>query len=366
MKILELTNYSAGICGVFQRVKQEAELLAKKHEVMIFSSDKTKGSKDIAKSDDIIGKVKIKRFPAKKLGGESFMSWNFYSEAIAFSPDIIIAHGYRHPHTTRALSIKKKLNCKVLLVTHAPFTDNKSRGFFSKLAVNFYDIFLAKKIINQIDKIISITKWEVPYLLELGVEKEKLFYIPNGIPDIFFKTPCQKGKNILFLGRISPIKNIELLIRAVKGTGYHLDIVGPVEDDYKTKLDNIITYEKIAKVSFLPPVFNLKEKIAIIDKHEIFVLPSWREAMPQSLIEAMSRKKIVIASETQGGREIIKNYEDGFLFPINDANSLNLLLNKIKKMPENEKKAIRESAQKSAEQYKWSVLIKRLERVIDA
>ncbi|MEK6848555.1 MAG: hypothetical protein AABX65_02900 [Nanoarchaeota archaeon] len=63
MKILELTNYSAGICGVFQRVKQEAELLSKKHEVMIFSSNATKGSKEIAKPEDLLNGIKIKRFP---------------------------------------------------------------------------------------------------------------------------------------------------------------------------------------------------------------------------------------------------------------------------------------------------------------
>ncbi len=78
MKILELTNYSAGICGVWNRVKEEAARLSKKnHEVVVFSSNFTKGSDEIAKSKDKIGGVLIRRFPARKLGGESFMKWDF-------------------------------------------------------------------------------------------------------------------------------------------------------------------------------------------------------------------------------------------------------------------------------------------------
>ncbi|MEK6848556.1 MAG: glycosyltransferase family 4 protein [Nanoarchaeota archaeon] len=294
------------------------------------------------------------------------MSWNFYSAALDFAPDIIIAHGFRHLHTVKALKIKEKLNCKVFLVTHAPFIENNStRSFLSKLVVSFYDKAMAKAHLNKFDKIIHITHWEVPYLLELGAEKEKLVYIPNGIPDKFFEIPCQRGSGILFLGRVSQIKNLEVLIRGVKNTPYTLDIVGPAEEKYKQELLNLIKKEDIKNVGFFPPVFNIKEKISLIDKHEIFVLPSWREAMPQSLIEAMSRKKIIISSETQGGREIISNGKDGLLFPINNEPALSALLKRISKMPENEKKALRDRARSSSEQYRWSVLIKKLEGIIE-
>ena len=61
MKILELTNYTSGICGVFQRVKQESLELSKKgHEVMIFSSNAIKGSEEIASTEDKTENVKIK------------------------------------------------------------------------------------------------------------------------------------------------------------------------------------------------------------------------------------------------------------------------------------------------------------------
>ena len=118
MKILEVCPYSAGICGVWTRVLEESKRLSKRgFEIKIFSSNAVKGSNEIAPSHEKLGpkgvssgvKIEILRFPFKKLGGESFMSWDFEKEALNYSPDIIIAHNYRHLHITKCLKIAEKL-----------------------------------------------------------------------------------------------------------------------------------------------------------------------------------------------------------------------------------------------------------------
>ena len=43
-KILEITAFSAGICGLWMRVLAESKLLAKKHDVYVFSSNIKRGS----------------------------------------------------------------------------------------------------------------------------------------------------------------------------------------------------------------------------------------------------------------------------------------------------------------------------------
>jgi len=188
MKILELTNYSDGTCGVFSRVLQEAILLSKKgHEVYIFSSNRIKGNKKRAKIYDKIEDVKIFRFPAIKLGGESFMHWNFTKEVKIISPDIIIAHSYRHLHTIKAIKIARELNIPVYIVTHAPFqTGNEKHSKLAKLSIYLHDKFIGKKKLEQFTKILTIAKWENSFLKELGVQDKKIEYIPNGIPEEFF------------------------------------------------------------------------------------------------------------------------------------------------------------------------------------
>ncbi len=248
MKILELTNFSAGICGVWQRVKQESELLSKiSNNILVVSSNATKGNNERAPEKESINGFNIIRKPYTKIGGESFMFWNFEKEALDFKPDIIIAHSYRHPHTTRAIKIAKKLNkhginTKVFLVTHAPF--ERERGVLKNLIVYLYDILIGRNTLNQFDKILTITKWEMPYLEKLGVKKEKIRYIPNGIPKEFFelKKQAKEENKVLFLGRVSPIKNIETLIKAfslIKNKKIILEIVGPREEEYYNKINKI-------------------------------------------------------------------------------------------------------------------------------
>ena len=73
-----------------------------------------------------------------------------------YKPDVIIAHVYRHIHTSKALKIAKKLKCKVFLVTHAPFVPgDTTRSFLSKIAVRFYDKFIGPGKLKRFDKVIA-------------------------------------------------------------------------------------------------------------------------------------------------------------------------------------------------------------------
>ena len=366
MKILELTNFSAGICGVFARVKQESALLKKHgHDVRIFSSNFFKGSNEIAKKDEKIEDVIIKRFPAIHLGGESFLKWDFENDAMDFNPDIIIAHSYRQLHTTKALKLGKKIGCKVFLVTHAPFA-RTSRLLFQKLIVWFYDNTIGSSSIRKFDKVIAITKWEFPYLIKLGIKD--IEYIPNGIPNEFFIRKKEKGKNkILFLGRVSPIKNLEVIIKAlslVKDKSLILEVVGPAEKNYLNSLKQLIKQEGLGKkVIFSPAIYDLKEKIKKIDSAKIFILPSKSEGMPQSLIEAMAREKIVIASDNLASRDLIKNNENGFLFSSDNSKELSDIINRIITNKVKSVK-IKMEAKKSVEQFCWDLIIKKIENLL--
>ncbi|MFA6023174.1 MAG: glycosyltransferase family 4 protein [Candidatus Pacearchaeota archaeon] len=373
LKILELTNFSAGACGVWTRVLAESRELKKLgYNVMIFSSQATKGSDKVAPSEDIIEGIEIKRFSFKKMGGESFMSWKFEEEALKFKPDIIIAHVYRHPHTTKALKLAKKINAKCFLVTHAPFIEgNFTRSRLSKIAIQYYDSVLGpSRKLNQFDKVIAITKWERPHLLALSINPKKIRYIPNGIPQQFFIQKLAKEENkVLFFGRISPIKGIETLIEAfakIKDKKISLEIVGPAEAEYLSKLKQLVKSKHLEnRIIFSEPIFNMSDKIKKLDSAKIFVLPSKRDAMPQSLIEAMSRKKLVISSSSQGGREIISNKENGLLFNIGSSEQLSEAIN-FSLDPSNKTiiEKIKKQARKSVQQYSWDELGKVLEKTI--
>jgi glycosyltransferase involved in cell wall biosynthesis len=372
MKILELSPFSAGICGVSTRALAEATLLAKKgHDVYLFSSDIFRGEgQKSAPHSEIINNVKIIRFSTKGSFGQNTYFWNFEKAALELKPDVIITHAYRQYYSTKALKIAKKLGIPCFLVTHAPFLDKKLRNWKLNLAVSLYDSFLGKRIINKYTKVIVIAKWEIPYLEKLGINNEKIVYIPNGIPDEFFEIPIKKNKDnnskILFLGRIAPVKNIEVLIKALSVLNNKkiiLSLVGPAEPEYKDKIVQLIKQLGLEKqVTIYPAVYDIRDKIKVIDAHGIFVLPSKREAMPTALIEAMARERIVISSNTDGGKEIIQDTKNGFLFNIDNENQLADKI-KVAFSGNNINSKIAKNARLFVRQYSWKSLIKKIEKV---
>jgi len=367
MKILELCHYSAGVCGVWQRVKQESILLAQRgHEVLVISSNATKGSDEIASEKENNDGVKIIRKTFKKIGGESFMLWDFESDALEFHPDVIIAHSYRQPHTLKALKIAKKINSKVFLVTHAPFDRESTHSFLANAFISFYDLFIAPKKLKQFNKIIAITKWEYPYLHKLGLNDSNIEYIPNGIPEEFFLFEnTQKEENkILFLGRIVPIKSLETVIESLhllKDKKTIFEIVGPVEIDYLQNLKSVIDKNKVIdRVIFSPAIFDIKEKIKKIDSAKIFILPSISEGMPQGLIEGMARRKIIISSDNIGSKDLIYDKKNGYLFPVQDYKTLAELINSLSL----NQKDIKKEAIESVKKFSWEKVIEKIDSLI--
>jgi len=59
---------------------------------------------------------------------------------------------------------------------------------------------------------------------------------------------------------------------------------------------------------------------------DIYVLPSYREGVPRTLLEASSMAKPIVTTDTVGCREVVNDGYNGFLIPIKDSQSL---VNKI-------------------------------------
>jgi N,N'-diacetylbacillosaminyl-diphospho-undecaprenol alpha-1,3-N-acetylgalactosaminyltransferase len=61
---------------------------------------------------------------------------------------------------------------------------------------------------------------------------------------------------------------------------------------------------------------DIKELISICD---IFVLPSYREGVPRTLLEAASLAKPIVTTDAVGCREVVEDGVNGFLVPVKDS-----------------------------------------------
>lgn len=131
----------------------------------------------------------------------------------------------------------------------------------------------------------------------------------------------------LFVGRIVRDKGINELVKAFERL--HLDcpatrlwLVGPYED----ALDPIenSTRQLISENEYIVP-FGLKmgeELLAYYAAADCFVLPSYREGFPNTVLEAGAMGLPCIVTDINGSREIIMNGENGMIVPPQDTNAL--------------------------------------------
>lgn len=317
-KVLLLCPYSApSACGIWSRVYSDAiALKAEGYDVHIFSSNVIKGTDQTSESYEEIDGLKIHRFPVNFKAGGTAMFWDFSSKIEEVNPDIIHTHGYRHPHSFTSLIWGKFHKKATFITTHAPFEKDARRSTLMKLVDVLYDGLLGWWELKCYNRVIRISNWETKYLEQLGIKNSIL--IPNGLKDLFLKSPPaienKKFMRASYFGRIDPVKQLEWILDAARNLkDVQFKITGPLSgySEFKSELPNV----HINLKTYIP-----EELIEGLKDTDIYILPSAREAMPFTLLEAMSQGKIAIASPNNGSKEVIKEGENGFI--VNNSKEL--------------------------------------------
>ncbi len=150
------------------------------------------------------------------------------------------------------------------------------------------------------------------------INSEKITLSPNWVDtNKFKKLKKRKEKKIIFIGRLTYQKNLELIIDALSNTFIQLDVYGTGHK--KNELVKL-SERKNSKVFFKGNIPNDQLPL-IINKYMLFVLPSHFEGTPKSLLEAMSCESVVIGKNSPGIKEVIQDEFTGLVI----NNKLDLL-----------------------------------------
>lgn len=138
---------------------------------------------------------------------------------------------------------------------------------------------------------------------------------------------------ISFAGRLVKEKGILDLFEVFNYFKSYKDIkfivlgeVAETERDQSIKKYIQVIQNRMDNVIFTGNVSNIEE---FLFSSDIFILPSYREGMPRSIIEAMAMENAIIATNVRGSREEVDSDINGFLVNVNDPNSI---INKVKKL----------------------------------
>lgn len=133
----------------------------------------------------------------------------------------------------------------------------------------------------------------------------------------------EESRNIrfLFIGRVMKEKGVEELLKAAKNIKKiypeaSFDIVGPMEDDYKERIQSLVRNGIIYYYGYQEDVK------PFIKKCDCFVLPSYHEGMANTLLESAAMGRPLITSRIHGCMEAVKEGENGYLVDVKDARGL--------------------------------------------
>ena len=291
-------------------------------DIMTFNVDQNRKPKWQGKTEKI-DEIKVFRIPAlnwlwklhsyRITAGVNFIPGRF--EHILKNYDIIHFHEFELSFPFFSFFIKKPK----IIHLHGIDYEFLRRHHISR--------FLLKHLAHVY---ISISKRMKTELITLGIPKNRIMYLPNSIDTNFFKpSRTQKEENLLlFVGRISASKGLHVLIKSLRYVKrrVRLVIIGPPAWDvnYYQNILRLIEREnrkgrhEIRYLGALEPA----ELVEWYQRASLFILPSFAEGFPVTVLEALACKTPVIATPVGGIPEIIQNYKTGILVPRNDCKKL--------------------------------------------
>ena len=260
--------------------------------------------------------------PSTKIKGIETVVHSFLAtvRALFIKPDVVHYHNIGPALFAPLLKLRK---IPVVLTYHSPNYEHEKWGAFSRRLLKFSESVALKFS----DRIIFVNKYQMQkYPPEI---QKKSVYLPNGIDkpiisekqDYLNELGVEPKKYILSVGRITPEKGFDTLIKAyklIKHKDYKLVIAGGVEfeSEYKEKLLKLAGDESVVFTGY---VFG--EKLSeLYTNAALYVLSSNNEGFPLVLLEAMSYRLDIIASDIPAAH--LAKLDDNDYFPKGDFEAL--------------------------------------------
>jgi len=187
---------------------------------------------------------------------------------------------------------------------------------------------LAKKVLQQADAVRVVSQRLKRQIIEdFSVEEENITVVPvyteRVTRNVQRITQNQKRFVFLTVGRLVPVKNIEMQIKAIAEISrqFHqteLRIVG--DGKQRQKLEKMCYALRVTRyVKFLGWQDNLKK---FYGQTDAFLLTSNSEGWGMAVVEAAAHGLPIIMTDVGLAGEVIKNNESGIVIPVGDQADL--------------------------------------------
>ena len=239
-----------------------------------------------------------------------------------------------HIHTSQGLAwlkdtfyilVGKFYGSKIVLHVHAADFDDlygkKSRSVQS----------YTRWAMGLTDAVISVSdEWK--QRLAGIVPTEKIISFPNCIAtDSFSPHPAHRSTNgvkALFMGSVGSRKGTFDLLEALGRLKSRNCVLSTcIAGDEEREGDMLRARSRLQELQLtdsceLPGAVRGKKKTELLEKANLFVLPSYNEGLPMAILEGMSAGMAIVSTPVGGIPEVVRDGYNGFLIPAGDIDAL--------------------------------------------
>lgn len=219
-----------------------------------------------------------------------------------------------------------KMNKKIILHIHG----SEFQKFYQEECNDLLKKYV-KNIFSKCNKVIALSdEWKL--ILSEIVDINKIEVLYNAI-----EVKCHKSKKdyskkkILFLGRVGRRKGAyDILKVAPTIISRHPDVEFIIAGDGEVEeLRELSKNKNIDKWVNILGWTSGDEKINLLKEATIYLLPSYNEGMPISVLEAMSYRLPILSTNIGGIPQLVTNEVEGYLFDAGDLKKIEEALDKI-------------------------------------
>lgn len=264
----------------------------------------------------------VKQVVFNKIGNGGLNTFIYYWKCLFY----VLFHNFNLIHLHHAesgfITPFLKLKYKVIVTFHGIYNSNDPK--FSGLH-NWFFRFSERLNVKFADQVVSVSLPDSLYIN--NKYKRDILYIPNWINlnrDVL-SLHINKKRSVYILfaaGRIYEIKGLHLLLEALKKSKLDipLKIAGDINQvsQYRLYIDGLA---KDLDITFLGLIKEKPQLMQLVTNARFFVFPSLTEAMSMMLLEVVSMKTPVIASDIPSNKAIF-NDDEILFFRNNDYNDL--------------------------------------------
>ena len=226
------------------------------------------------------------------------------------------------------------------------------------------------RTLRRCDGVIVLTG-ETRAQLARSLHPERVHLLPNFVRTELFSErrasdpgPAAKVE-VLFVGWVIETKGVHELLEAARSLpGARFTLVGPIDAAFRAGVSGLL--EALGERVRLLGRLSHEETVALYAESDVFVLPSYREGFPVSVLEAMAASLPVVATPVGAIPDAVRDGREGHLVPARDAAALGKRLRELVEDPKRRRAMGIAARQRVERHFSVEIVVDELESLYDS